>query len=120
MGKLTVKAVAAAKPGRHGDGGGLWLEVSPNGNRRWVYRFSFDKRVTEISLGPAATMTLAEARMSAHDARKLLTAGVNPVEERRKRQELPHAEPTFGEWRYLSLGQRKAPGGTPNIAHNGA
>jgi integrase len=94
--KLTARAVAAAKPGRHGDGAGLWLEVSPAGNRRWVYRFSFGKRVTEMSLGSAATMTLAEARIAANDARKLVAAGVNPIEERRKAK-APPSTPTFGE-----------------------
>src|ERR1700752_1407549 len=79
--KLTARAFAAAKPGRHGDGGGLWLEVSPAGNRRWVYRFSYNKRVTE-SLGSAATMTVAEARIAANDARKLIASGINPIEER--------------------------------------
>jgi integrase len=97
MPKLTTKSVAAARPGRHGDGAGLWLEVSPRGNRRWVYRFSFAKRVTEMSLGSAATMTLAEARIAANDARKLIAAGINPIEARRKAKEPLPSTPTFGE-----------------------
>jgi Arm DNA-binding domain len=96
-GKLTARAVAAAKPGRHGDGDGLWLEVSTSGKRRWVYRFSFNKRVTELGLGSAATMTLLEARMAVHDARKLIAAGVNPIVERRKAKESSPAKPTFGQ-----------------------
>jgi integrase len=95
--KLTVRGAAAAKPGRHGDGGGLWLEVSPGGKRRWVFRFSFDRRVTELSLGPAATVTLLEARMAAHGARKLIASGINPVVERRKAKEPSPAAPTFGQ-----------------------
>jgi integrase len=96
-GKLTVRGAAAAKPGRHGDGDGLWLEVSTIGKRRWVFRFSFAKRVTELSLGPAATMTLAEARTAAHDARKLVAAGKNPGVERRKAKEPSPAKQTFGQ-----------------------
>jgi hypothetical protein len=52
MGKLTARFVASAKPGRHGDGDGLWLQVSASGRRRLVYRFSFNKKVTEMALGP--------------------------------------------------------------------
>ncbi len=29
--QLTVKNVKNAEPGRHGDGGGLYLEVKPTG-----------------------------------------------------------------------------------------
>jgi integrase len=97
MPKLTARGVATARRGRHGDGAGLWLEVSPTGNRRWVYRFSFSKRVTEMSLGSAATMTLAEARIAASGARKLVASGVNPIEERRKAKEPLPSTPTFGE-----------------------
>ncbi|MBN92061.1 MAG: integrase, partial [Erythrobacteraceae bacterium] len=38
MGKLTIKQVENAKPGRHGDGEGLYLPVSPTGAKSWVLR----------------------------------------------------------------------------------
>jgi Arm DNA-binding domain/Phage integrase family len=114
-GKLTARAVAAAKPGRHGDGDGLWLEVSPVGARRWVYRFSFGKRVTELGLGGAATMTLLEARTAAHEARKLVAAGVNPIVERRKVKEPSPAKPTFGQCALLLIASKES--GWRNAKH---
>jgi integrase len=94
--KLTAKAVASAKPGRVGDGAGLWLSVSTSGKRRWVFRFSFDKRVSELGLGSASTMSLAEARAASHEARRLIASGVNPVAARREAREPSPGKPTFG------------------------
>jgi len=61
--KLTARAAATTKPGRYGDGAGLYLVVSPSGARKWVYRFTFGGKVT------ADTVSLAEARDKARDAR---------------------------------------------------
>jgi hypothetical protein len=36
--RLNARAVATiTKHGRHADGGGLYLSISPNGGRRWVF-----------------------------------------------------------------------------------
>ena len=37
-GKLTKKLVDSLGPGRHGDGGGLYLVVKPSGTRSWIVR----------------------------------------------------------------------------------
>ncbi len=39
--KLTARAAATMKPGRYGDGGGLYLVVSPSRARKWLYRFTY-------------------------------------------------------------------------------
>src|SRR5262249_15760787 len=36
VGKLNARKVATAKPGKYGDGGGLWLFVGPN-SKSWVF-----------------------------------------------------------------------------------
>ena len=82
--KLTARAAATSKPGRYGDGNGLYLVVSPTGARKWVFRFTFDGRVTEMGLGSAEIVSLAEARDKAHAARKIRHAGENPIEAKRK------------------------------------
>jgi Arm DNA-binding domain len=61
-GKLTARTVASAKSGRYGDGDGLWLAVAASGARKWVYRFSFGGKVTEMGLGAAGTIGLALAQ----------------------------------------------------------
>jgi hypothetical protein len=35
--KLTALKVKRAKPGRHGDGGGLYLAVNENGAKSWIF-----------------------------------------------------------------------------------
>ena len=63
--KLTDKFLKSAKAGRHGDGRGLYLEVSPTLNKRFVYRFTLKGRTSEISLGIYPAVTLTEARRKA-------------------------------------------------------
>ena len=53
------KAEETAKPGRYGDGRGLWLCVSPFGARKWIFRFTFGGRVTEMGLGNSAVSLAA-------------------------------------------------------------
>src|SRR5579885_1919060 len=63
--KLSHRTVQTAKPGRYGDGAGLWLVVSPSGARKWVFRFSWQGRVTETGLGSCPAAELAEAFLAA-------------------------------------------------------
>lgn len=94
--KLTVRAAATTKPGRYGDGGGLYLVVSPSGARKWVYRFTYAGRATEAGLGSAEVVSLAEARRKAHEARRLLDAGENPIVAKRQAALINAGIPTFG------------------------
>jgi Phage integrase central domain/Arm DNA-binding domain len=95
--KLSARAAATAKSGRHGDGRGLWLAVSETGARKWVLRFTFGGRVTEMGLGSADSVTLAQARDKAHEARKLVSEGVNPIDARREAGRIKAGKPTFGQ-----------------------
>jgi Arm DNA-binding domain/Phage integrase family len=95
--KLTARGAATIKPGRYGDGGGLYLIVSETGARKWVFRFSFAGKVTEMGLGSASDVSLASARASAGAARKILAVGQNPIEARREAGKAIAAKPTFGQ-----------------------
>ncbi len=97
-GRLTARAAASTKPGRYGDGDGLWLVVSPTGARKWVYRFTWLGKVTEMGLGPAGAVPLAEARRLRDEARRTLASGANPIEARRDAKvRARFTKPTFGE-----------------------
>ena len=96
MGKLTARGVASAKPGRHGDGSGLWLVVSASGAKKWIFRFMIAGKVTEMGLG-GGDVPLAEARNRAATARALAKAGKNPIEARREAERAERAKPTFGQ-----------------------
>ena len=86
--KLTAKAVAAAAPGMHGDGGGLWLHVSSSGARSWIMRFRspLDGRPREMGLGSTITVSLAGARTKALECRHQLLDGVDPLASRQSRR----------------------------------
>ena len=78
MGKLTARQVATSKPGRIGDGDGLWLETSPTSKRRWLIRYSRPggAGVTETAIGSATYMSLAEAREAAFEFKRNLAKGI--------------------------------------------
>ena len=87
---LTHKTVEHAEPGRHADGGGLYLRVKPpvsedaKGARSWVFRYSFAGGTRELGLGPAGAggVSLADARDMAAALRLKVRAGVDPLAER--------------------------------------
>ena len=70
MGKLSALAAKAmSKPGRHGDGDGLYLNIAPSGSKSWVQRIVVDGRRRDIGLGPYPAVSLARARSIAHNNR---------------------------------------------------
>jgi hypothetical protein len=85
--KLSALAVAkTSKPGRYGDGRGLWLQVSPAGTKAWLFRFMLNGRARQMGLGPVDIVSLADAREKARDCRKLLLDGVDPIETRKAKR----------------------------------
>jgi hypothetical protein len=81
--KLTALAVSRARQrGYYADGGGLYLQVSPSGAKSWVFRFKKDGRLREMGLGPAHTITLAEAREHATECRKQRLRDIDPIDAR--------------------------------------
>ncbi len=82
MGKLSALGVKNAKPGRHGDGEGLYLLVSATGAKSWMIRVQRDGKRRDIGLGSLAALGLADARTKAADLRKHALNGRDPIEER--------------------------------------
>ena len=83
LNRLNALAVARqTKPGRYGDGGGLYLQVGPSGSRCWVFRFMRDGRAREMGLGPVHTVPLALAREKAAQCRRMLLDGSDPLAQR--------------------------------------
>lgn len=76
---LTVRnAKPADKPYRLFDGGGLYLEVAPNGGKLWRLKYRFAGKEKRLALGVYPTTGLKEARDKRDEAKKLLAAGVDP------------------------------------------
>lgn len=80
----AVFVTRAKKPGRYGDGGGLYLQVSPTGTKAWLFRFMLAGKARAMGLGPVELVTLAQAREKARAARQHLLDRVDPIEARRE------------------------------------
>jgi integrase len=82
LSKLIAKEVATAKKDR-GDGGGLWLRVSKTGSKSWEFRFTLPGRTERsMGLGSYPDVTLAVAREKALACRKLVSRGIDPIQQR--------------------------------------
>ena len=64
---LTALKVKNAKPGRHGDGAGLYLLVSKSGAKSWMIRVQASGSAARPRLGFGADLTLEEAREKARE-----------------------------------------------------
>jgi integrase len=84
IGKLTaLKVEKAQEPGMYGDGGGLYLRVTSDGAKNWVFRFMLNGRARWMGMGPLHTVSLAEARRRAAENRLRRHDGIDPIEARR-------------------------------------
>lgn len=79
MPKLTVRKVETLKiSGLHGDGGGLYLNVTPSGAKSWILRTVVHGRRRDLGLGSASLVSLVEAREKARTLRKIAREGGDP------------------------------------------
>ena len=87
--RLTAAFVKHAAPGRsYYDEHGLILRVKPTGSKQWIWRGTIRGRRVDLGLGGCTYTTLAEARQTAFDYKKLARAGGDP-------RALRTAAPTF-------------------------
>ena len=79
----NAKCPPELKRRRLTDGGGLYLEVSPSGSRRWFWKFYPDGKESRLALGSYPAVTLKGARDKRDEARKLRQQGTNPAQQRK-------------------------------------
>jgi integrase len=82
----ALQVTKLSKPGLYGDGGGLTLQITKTGAKSWLFRYMVAGKPFGMGLGPTHTVSLAEARQKALDARKLLIDGINPLTAKKQRQ----------------------------------
>ncbi|WP_413891991.1 tyrosine-type recombinase/integrase [Candidatus Skiveiella danica] len=66
------------EPGKHFDGGGLYLELTPTGGRYWRMKYRHGGKEKRLAFGVYPAVSLKTARERAADARKVLEAGDDP------------------------------------------
>jgi integrase len=98
--RLTVVSIAALKaPGRHADGGNLYLTVSktPSGlSKHWTFLYMLDGKQREAGFGPISTLTLSEAREKARQWRGQLLDGIDPLAAKQAARDAARAAQAAG------------------------
>lgn len=84
---LTAAQVLQAKPTEKTqklfDGGGMFLEITPSGGKRWRLKFRFGGKENLLSLGVFPKTSLKDARQKAVEVHKLLSEGTDPSQARK-------------------------------------
>ena len=97
MAEKLLKAVQLEslrkQPGRHADGGGLFLEVRNERSASWIVRMQVAGKRRDFGLGSLDKVALSEARDRRDAIRAQYQAGVDPVAERKQASAIP----TFSE-----------------------
>lgn len=79
---LTDTSVKNAKPKdktyKLFDGGGMYLEVTPNGNKWWRLKYRIAGKEKRLALGVYPTISLKDAREKREEARKHLVNNIDP------------------------------------------
>ncbi len=65
------------------DSGGLYLEVAPNGSKRWFWKFRKGKSDSRLALGSYPAVSLTAARKARDVARLQKSDGKDPVQARK-------------------------------------
>ncbi|MGF1628677.1 MAG: tyrosine-type recombinase/integrase [Kiloniellaceae bacterium] len=77
-----------ARPGpklqKLSDGGGLQLWVQPTGARLWRLAYRFGGKQKLLALGSYPVVSLADARKARDEAKRQLSAGLDPAQEKKK------------------------------------
>lgn len=74
------------------DGGGLFLLVTPDGGKRWRFKYRFEGKTKMLSFGVYPEVSLNDARSNRDATRELLTQGIDPSVVRKEERERNRAE----------------------------
>ena len=84
---LTDKAIRSFKPQtisyKKSDEKGLYLLIHPNGSKYWRLKYSFLDKEKTLALGVYPETTLSEAREKTLEARKKISNGTDPSQEKK-------------------------------------
>jgi integrase len=99
--KLSDKTCKAAKPQEKpyklADGGGLYLEIMPNGSKCWRMKYRYLGKEKRLAFGVYPVISLADARTARDRAKKLLAQGIDPsgAKKEERREAIRNADNTF-------------------------
>lgn len=86
--KLTDARLRTLKPTERtqklADGGGLYIELTPQGSKLWRLAYRFDGKQKKLALGKYPETSLADARNLREQAKALLAKGIDPSTEKKR------------------------------------
>ena len=71
------------KQARFTDSGGMYLQVSPGGSKRWFLKYRVDGKEKQLSLGGYPDVSLKSARLARDAAKLQKSKGTDPVQARK-------------------------------------
>lgn len=84
--KLTATEIKSAKAKdkayKLADGGGMYLEIFPNGTKSWRMKYRIGGKEKRVVFGVYPTVTLADARRRRDESKKILAGGGDPGQEK--------------------------------------
>jgi len=88
---LTAKEIKASKPKEKEyklfDGGGLYLSITPKGQKWWRLKYRINGKEKRISLGVYPTVSLADARVKKEELKSLIAKGIDPNEKNKQEKQ---------------------------------
>ncbi len=91
--RLTDKEIKSAKPSDKEynlfDGDGLRLRIKSNGSKHWIFNYykPTSRIRANLSLGKYPDLSLANARKMTLEANELLAQGIDPQDEKKRKQD---------------------------------
>lgn len=71
------------KQARFTDSSGLYLQVSPNGSKRWFYKYRTEGKEKQLALGSYPAVSLTAARKARDGAKLQRAEGSDPIQARK-------------------------------------
>lgn len=105
------------KQARFADSGGMYLQVSPGGSKRWFLKYRINGKEKQLALGSYPAVSLSDARRARDAAKIVKSEGRNPVEVR-KVEKLKAARPDGDTFKAVALEwyAKQAPQWSPSHA----
>lgn len=85
--KTIKNAKAKEKKYKLSDGGGLFLQITPNGSKLWRLQYYFGDKRKEYAIGTLKDYSLSEAREERERLRKLVNQSIDINEEKKRLNE---------------------------------
>jgi integrase len=107
-GLTAAEVEKGTKPGRYGDGAGLYLLVRSRQAKFWLFRYTLSGKMREMGLGPAkgrTAVSLSQARARARQLHTVVREGRDPLAEREAEKAKAQADTARAKAAAMTFGE---------------